>query len=95
MQTGVLVYYDTVVGVGTKFWCRLHFTELIFWKQVERLTFVRDFIECAGDDSEFWIGCVPDLKHTIGPSYKTWQWWTAFLKQLSLLKWTWLSFSQV
>jgi hypothetical protein len=86
MQTGVLVYYDTVVAVGTKFCCRLHFTELIFWKQVERLTFVHDFIECVGDGMESRIECVPDLKHTIGQSYKTWQWWTAFLKQLSLLR---------
>jgi hypothetical protein len=40
----------------------MHMNQEIFWKQEVRLTFVHDFVEFAGDDSEFWIGRVPDLK---------------------------------
>jgi hypothetical protein len=42
-----------------------------FGKPVENLTFVQDFVERAGDDSEFRIGRFPDLKHKIDSSHNT------------------------
>jgi hypothetical protein len=36
--------------------------------ELKCLTFVHDFVECAGDDSKFRVGCVADLKHKIQPS---------------------------